>query len=419
MDEISALIESAPERIREIRSGDVTLKLLDPRGNPVAPAEVRVELTHHAFKFGCNAFNLKSIDEPALQTAYEERYSALLNFATLPFYWGTYEAEPGNTREAHLQDMASWCAGQNITTKGHPLAWHEVFPRWAAELSDDEVLARLETRIREIPRQFKGKVDIWDVVNEGTVSHRFDNAVGRWIARAGAAEVVSTALAWAREANPEATLLYNDFNISADFESLVADLLERGAPCDGLGIQSHMHGGTWPLERAWTVCDTYARFGLPLHFTELTILSGRLKAKDDKDWHTPRPDWGTTPEGERAQAEYGAALYPLLFSHPAVQAITWWDFSDYHAWQAAPAGLIRADMSPKPLYERLMALVQGEWRTDIKSRTSEGGELSCRCFFGAHQITATLPSGERLYGGFSAVREGTRVIDVTLSPEIP
>ena len=415
MDEMSDLMETADERIREMRSDDFTLRLRDVKGGLIAPATVKVLLVNHAFKFGCNAFQVNSIEDPELQTAYEDRYAALLNFATLPFYWGTYETELGTTREAHLHDMAAWCAQRQIATKGHPLAWHEVFPRWASEMPDDEVLARQETRIREIPRQFRGEVDIWDVVNEATVSHRFDNALGRWIAREGAAEVVSRALAWAREENSSATLLYNDFNISEDFESLVAELLERSAPIDVLGIQSHMHVGTWPLERVWDVCNTYARFGLPLHFTELTILSGRLKAQNDKDWHAQRPGWDTTPEGEAAQAEYGTALYTLLFSHPAVEAITWWDFSDYHAWQAAPAGLIRADMSPKPLYERLMALIQGKWRTDVMDHTGESGELSCRCFYGDHRIEAQLPSGHSLHGTFAAAREGDRVIDVTLS----
>jgi endo-1,4-beta-xylanase len=417
MNTTHELITSAPERIRDIRSADFTLTLLDSQGAPIGPAEARVELTHHAFKFGSNAFNIGAIQDATLQAAYEERYAALLNYATLPFYWGNYELEPGTTREAHLHAMAAWCASHGITTKGHPLAWHEVFPRWAADFPDGEILNRLEARIRNIPQQFKGEVDIWDVVNEATVSQRFDNAVGRWVAREGAATVVDTALRWAREGNPDATLLYNDFNIAEDFETLVADLLDRGAPVDVLGIQSHMHVGTWPLERAWTTCNTYARFGLPLHFTELTILSGRLKAQDDKDWHTPRPGWDTTPEGEAAQAAFGAALYTLLFSHPAVEAITWWDFSDYHAWQAAPAGLIRADMSPKPLYERLMELVHGEWQTDIKASTGEGGELPCRCFFGEHRVTATLPSGDRLYGTFSAAKEGARTVRVSLAPQ--
>ena len=65
--------------------------------------------------------------------------------------------------------------------------------------------------------------------------------------------------------------------------------LAAGATMDAIGIQSHMHGGEWPLEKAWQVCETYARFGRPLHFTELTVLSG------EHGWERPRP-WPTTPE---------------------------------------------------------------------------------------------------------------------------
>ena len=51
-------------------------------------------------------------------------------------------------------------------------------------------------------------------------------------------------------------------------------------------------------------------------------------------------------------------FYTALFAHPAVQAITWWDFSDLGAWLGAPAGWLRRDMSPKPVYDRLMAFDQ-------------------------------------------------------------
>jgi GH35 family endo-1,4-beta-xylanase len=90
----------------------------------------------------------------------------------------------------------------------------------------------------------------------------------------GAAKVVGDALDWAHEANPEALLLYNDFNLSPAFEKLVGDLKAAGKPFGAIGIQSHMHHGEWPVERAWEVCETNARFELPLHFTEVTVLSG-------------------------------------------------------------------------------------------------------------------------------------------------
>jgi GH35 family endo-1,4-beta-xylanase len=410
----SEILDGAQQRILEHRTAEVELRLISPKGFALAGAEAAVRLTRHGFRLGANAFNCCGLDDPGLAQAYRDRFSELLNFATLPFYWGGYEPQPGKPQEERLDAMATWCAEHRICVKGHPLAWHEVFPAWAGQLDDAEVIKRLQARVRALVKRFADRIQLWDVVNEATVSHRFDNAVGRWIAAQGAASAVAQALCWAREANPGATLLYNDFNICEDFEKLVAALLAAKAPVDVLGIQSHMHQQRWTLARAWDVCETYGRFGLPLHFTELTVLSGRLKDPDDKDWHRVHTDWHSTPEGEAEQAEYGQALFTLLFSHPAVRAITWWDFSDAKAWQGAPAGLVRNDMSPKPLYERLLELFTRRWVTRSSAVTDSTGSSRHRCYFGEHKVEARLPSGDVVTGEFDLVPAGPRLLEVTV-----
>lgn len=412
---IEELLHSAPDRIQEIRKGDVSIRLIDQEKKPIPRSSIEIKLIKHAFYFGSNAFRLYSISDPDLQQVYEERFASLMNFATLPFYWGYYEPHQGIIQAKLLEKMAAWCQARQIATKGHPLAWHEVFPSWALNLPDDEALRLLEKRVRNIPAQFRNSVGIWDVVNEATVSHRFDNAIGHWVAREGAVAAVEKAFQWARQSNPDAVLVYNDFNISQEFEQLVADLLTRGVSINAVGIQSHMHQVVWPLEKAWQVCEAYGRFGLPLHFTELTILSGRLKPLEETDWHFRHTDWKTTPQGEQFQAEYGEALYTLLFSHPAVQAITWWDFTDNYAWQGAPAGFLREDMSPKPLYDRLHRLVWGDWATHINGFSDENATIHCRCTFGKHSLTASLPSGESLKGSFDFNPDTAPQIDVIVS----
>ena len=406
------LLATAEARIHKHRSAKATLRLVDDKGRPQKGLDVAVRLLRHEFKLGCNAYRLGRLGVPALARAYEQRFAALLNYATLPFYWGGYEPRKDTTGEEHLEAMADVCARHGIAAKGHPLVWHEVWPGWAKALPDAEVLERLEGRVKDIVYRFQGRIDIWDVVNEATVSHRHSNAVGRWMKRRGAAACVADALRWAHSSNPEATLLYNDFNVSPAFEELLASLKRRRAPFHAIGIQSHMHRGTWPLEKAWRVCQTYARFKLPLHFTELTVLSGPLKK--DHDWHKRRTDWHTTPDGEKAQADYAEQLYTVLFSHPAVEAITWWDFSDNGAWQGAPAGLVRSDMSPKPLYERLMTLFHKRWTTNARVATDASGAARLRCFFGTHAATATTPSGVKLKGRFAVRRRGGRIIDVVV-----
>lgn len=401
IDHPEELLAKAEERIREHRTALARLRFVDREGQPLSKVRLRVRLVRHAFKLGANAFRLFAIPQPSLQAAYEKRFADLLNYATLPFYWGSYERREGYVEAKRLEAMADWCKARQITTKGHPLVWHQVFPSWAESLAEAEVLKRLEKRVREIVRHFQGRVDIWDVVNEATVSHRADNAIGHWVTRESAARCVAQALEWAYEANPEAMLLYNDFNISRDLERLVQALLDAGAPLTAIGIQSHMHKELWPLKKAWQVCETYARFGLPLHFTELTILSGRLKARNDNDWHQVHMDWPTTPEGEEQQLAYGQQLYTLLFSYPAVEAITWWDLSDNGAWQGAPAGLVREDMTPKPLYDWLMEAFHRRWTTDEEVVTDATGAALVRCFHGHYGVHGRTASGVELRGGFS------------------
>jgi len=394
------ILESAEARIQKIRTGPAEILVLGKDGQPLKHTEVRVRLVSHEFKLGCNAFGLGNVTRPALapalQQAYEERFAALLNFATLPLYWGYYEAKQGQTMESEVRKMAAWCRAHDIAVKGHPLAWHEVFPAWAKALPDAEVIRLQQERIAAIVRSFQGTIDTFDAINEATVSARFDNAISRWVKARGAAPVVDEVLRLAHQANPQAKLLYNDFNVSTDFENLVAELQKLKSPVDIVGIQSHMHKEVWPMDKVWTVCETYARFGLPLHFTELTVLSGRFKDQDDNDWHTVRTDWPTTPEGEQRQLEYGRKLYTVLFSHPAVEAITWWDFSDRQSWAGAPAGLLREDMSPKPLYDWLMDAFHRKWSTDVVVKTDETGLVKVQAFYGEYEVTAKTGPGADL-----------------------
>jgi len=420
--EITSIEREAESRIAAHRMGDFRIHLADEAGVPIPRAQVSLRLVRHDFRLGANGFLLRDngISQPAQPAAellaqeYERAFAGLLNYATLPFYWGGYEPNAGQENRERLRAMAAWCRDHGVRVKGHPLAWHEVFPRWADSLADAEALRLLRERIVRIVSEFRGLVDTWDVFNETTVSAQFANAVGRWVKDRGAAECVAEALHLARTANPDAELLYNDFNIAPEFEELVGQLQQRGAPFDAIGIQSHMHKGAWTAEKLWDTCETYARFGLPLHFTEMTVLSGRLKTADDNDWHRRHTDWLSTPAGEQRQLEEGRRFYTLLFSHPAVDAVTWWDFSDRHAWQGAPSGLLRSDMSPKPLAAWLRAAFHEKWTTRAEITSDDTGEARFRGFFGVYTVQAMTENGVGLTGAVTLPRRGAHDVDAKL-----
>ena len=398
------ILAGADARIEKLRKADAVLRVTDGRGRPIAGAAVEIEQTRHAFLFGSNFYAFGRLGTPELEEAYRSRFAELLNYATTGFYWGSYEPAPGQPQYANTDRVAQWCAEHGITVKGHPLVWNTVPPRWLPE-DLDEIHRLAIQRVADCISRFRGRIDIWDVVNEPThvdrPSPQFRNRVTDMWLKVGVVDLVREALTTARKANPKATLLVNDYLLlprdGRSFDEVLEQLNdERGRPLyDAIGLQSHMHGGYWGAARSWEVCERYARFGVPLHFTETTILSGPSRKAEQ--------GWPSTPEGEERQAQQVAELYTALFSHPAVQAITWWDFSDNMAWQGAPAGLLRKDMSPKPAYLRLKELIKNAWWTRTSAKTDARGTARFRGFLGAYSVRAKDAKG----------REGT--VEVTLS----
>jgi GH35 family endo-1,4-beta-xylanase len=405
--------EAIDARIQKHRTAQVTLTVLGPDGRPAAERKVTVAMERHAFLFGCNIFALRPKDASEKQKAYQERFAALLNYATLGFYWGAFEREEGKPNIDGVRAMAAWCREKNIATKGHPLAWHTVVPKWLEGRPAEDVERLQLGRITRDVAAMKDLVARWDVVNEAVVmpGYKPANAISELGKSLGPVEFIRRMFAAARAADPRATLLLNDYDTSPRYERLIDDCLKAGVPIDVVGIQSHMHTGYWGAAKAWDVCERFARFGKPLHFTELTIQSGTAPKRIN--WNERHPDWVGTPEGEALQERQVTEFYRILFSHPAVHAITWWDFSDAGAWMAAPAGLVRADMSPKPAYESLMKLVKGAWWTVPASIvTDEAGRATFRGFLGAYSVHA-----DGVRAAFDVSTPGAAAVTVRLASE--
>jgi GH35 family endo-1,4-beta-xylanase len=258
-------------------------------------------------------------------------------------------------------------------------------------------------------------IDRWDVVNEATHFDRPELAdrapkMTNAMTHVGPVEFTRHCFAAARAAGPKATLLINDYRTDPAYEKLIEQLVDGSGKriYDVIGIQSHMHGGAWPTEKIWEVCERFARFGVPLHFTETTLLSGKQGwnlAKKGSDFK-----WASTPEGEQRQAAETARFYTVLFSHPAVEAVTWWDFSDAGAWQQAPAGWLRKDMTPKPVFETMKRLIKDEWWTRLKGTTNQAGELRFRGFRGRYHVKITTPEGVKSQGDFKLAAQARWVV---------
>lgn len=378
------------------RKASCTLTFLDSQGKPMPGRKVYAQQMTHEFKFGCNIFWLTGLFDPQLpdvQKAHLRRmwedWSALFNFGTLPFYQGQYEPREGVTREAVLLETARFLRAHNVEMKGHPLCWHTVSAKWLLQKTDDEVLENQLRRIRREVGAFKDYIHMWDVINEVVIMPIFtaeENAITRLCAKMGRTKLVKAVFDMARQTDPNATLLLNDFNTSDKYRELIADCLAEGVDIDVIGIQSHQHQGFWGIEKLQEVLARFETFGKPIHFTENTFVSGDLippHITDLNDWQVP--EWPTTPEGEDCQARDFLAMLDELFAHPQVEAFSNWDFCD-GAWLGAPAGLVRLDGSHKPAYEALMQRIWRDWRTDVTIMTDENGQCTLEGFRGEYLL---------------------------------
>ncbi|MCL4562683.1 MAG: endo-1,4-beta-xylanase [Chloroflexi bacterium] len=384
--------------IREKSAADVTLTFRNADQTPIIAQEITLAQTKHKFLFGVSGFDLIPLSNNEYsgkeKEQAEERAShllALFNAVTLPFYWARFEPLRGKPLTGQLIQASQWCVDHHLTVKGHPLCWHTLTADWLLSLSNTEILQEQTKRIRREVSDFRGLIGLWDVINEAVIMpifDKYDNGITRLCKELGRIKTIKAMFDAAREENPGAILVLNDFDVSPAYDILIEGCLEAGIKIDVIGIQSHMHQGYWGREKTLKILDQFSRFNLPIHFSETTLVSGRLMPPEIVDLNDYQvEDWPTTPEGEERQAREAIQHYKTLFAHPLVEGITWWDLAD-GGWINAPGGLIRKDGSTKLAYNELLKLVKGEWWVSpTKLTTDSEGQIQFSGYLGEYEVT--------------------------------
>jgi len=367
-------------------------------GSPAKNRKCTIRQTNHKFLFGCNGFKFIPIanneikdDDIEKSESYIRSFTDIFNFATLPFYWGKYEHIQGQTIAPQIRKTAQWCIDHNLELKGHPLCWHTLAPDWLLGMSNADILKTQLDRIHRDVTGFKGLIDMWDAINEAVIMpvfNKYDNGITRICAETGRIKLIKKIFNAARAANPDAFFLINDFDMSQAFEILIEGCLEAGIEIDGIGLQSHMHQGYWGVEKTLAILERFERFKLPIHFSETTIISGKLMPPEYEDLNDYKVnDWPSTPQDEDRQTEEVLLHYKTLFSRPLVKGLTWWDFSDGE-WLNAPCGLIRRDYSEKPAYTELHKLIKNEWwMPPTEFVTNQDGIINLTGYTGTYELS--------------------------------
>lgn len=387
--------------IEENRKDSLTIEVKDRNGNGIPDAEIELEQKCHQFLFGANLFLLDEMETEEKNREYRSLFPKLFNQATLPFYWCDLEPEKGKTRygkdsiriyrRPNPELCLEFCEENGITPKAHCLIFDVFTPDWVPrdiEKSRKEIHYHL-ARVSEL---YRDRIRDWEVTNETLIPLRPMNTP-----LFSTDDYVEWCFETARRYFPFNRLLFNesgdfvwpDFQgVRSAYYQLIERALGKGKQIDGIGMQYHVCCSReeeekktqkfYDPKRLYEVMDTYGRFRRPMQITEITI-----------------PAYSNCAEDEEVQAEVVRELYRIWFSHPAMEGIVWWNVVDGYAF--APegtgggenvfyGGLLRHDMSKKPVWHVLDELINREWHTREIRKTDGQGRASIRGFYGDYLI---------------------------------
>lgn len=220
-----------------------------------------------------------------------------------------------------MDTLRAFADANDMVIHGHPLTWYGQNPMWAGELSPAELEIAMQQHITSVVGRYKGRIKVWDVVNEALndegTDYRVDNNI--FYAAMGA-DYIDKAFITARAADPAATLLYNDYDIGwlntksdRAFE-LVTDLQERAIPVDGVGLQMHINHTFEHGEGFSANMQRIADRGLEVWLTEFDV--GVLEETDYEK-----------------QAEVYEDIIQRCLMQPACKAVQIWGLDDFHSWR--------------------------------------------------------------------------------------
>lgn len=393
------------------RKGDLQLKIVDKNGEAVKGAKVEIDLKNHEFRHGANIFMLDEFENEEKNAIYREKFKSVFNLATVPFYWSDLEPEQGKPRYAKdspkvyrrpAPDLCvEYCKENNIEPKCHCLNYDNFLPEWLYDASVEYHKEMLEKRFYELSERYSKDIPSWEVTNE-TFCPYFEYAgYGRHYSKFyHEDDFVEWSFLTADKYFHKNRLIINDYavwgggfngNRSPYFMQIERLLSNKSVHLDSIGFQQHHFS---PIEKepdlafercnpefVFDVLDKYATFGKKLQITEMT-LSAYSSEKVDED----------------VQAEMLRQLYSIYFSHPAMEAVIYWNLVDGYA-AFAPlgdmtagenkyhGGLMNHDMTEKPAFKVLYDLFHNQWHTKAQTVTDYGGVAKLRGFYGDYDMT--------------------------------
>ncbi len=238
----------------------------------------------------------------------------------------------------------------NMHMLGHCLVWHSQVPRSifrdadGKQISKEGLLKRMENHISLLVDKYKGKIHAWDVVNEAIEENAWRNSP--WVNIIGK-EFMERAFHLAHEADPNAHLLYNDYNMDQkgrrdQVVEMIRDFKKRGVPIHGVGMQGHI-GLDYPdLNEFEASIKAFANEGVKVHVTELDVSAlpydweRTAEISTNKEYAeslNPYTD-GLPKKVSKELAKRYKNLFKIFLKYrDSMERVTFWGVSDEMSWK--------------------------------------------------------------------------------------
>jgi len=374
-------------RIEKIRMGDIQF-VVSKNGKPVPNAKINIEMVDHHFKWGA-AIRAEKMNDDNI-----DQFRKYFNMAVFENDLKMKHWE--KNKDATLQ-VIDRLRDRDIAIKGHVLVWpgfrylpdaylsHKNNPKKINDMTNAHVKTIIEAT--------KGKIDVWDVVNECYTNKDLQTITG-------SNDILYRPFTILKAKDPNALRYVNEYGIISgggintvkqDWYYKFIQELDRntGGAVDGIGMQSHIGYDLTPPQKVIDILDRFGTLGKRISISEFTL-----------DIDDPL-----------VRRMYTEDFLIAAFSHPNVHEFLFWG---YQGDQNSKVDIITKDGRLGSMGQGYWALVHGLWKSKANGTTSQSGTFNDRGYYGKYQYTITL-DGKTQKGTFMHIPTETTAVKVEMN----
>lgn len=338
------------------------------------------------FKIGValNSDQIYGRDREAL-TVIEKHFNSISPENILK--WEEVHPEPNRYNFEAVDRYVELGKKYNLQVIGHCLVWFFQTPDWVFKndagklLSREALLERMRDHIHTVMGRYRGSIQGWDVVNEAVMLDGTYRKYG-WLDIIGEDYLVK-AFEYAREADPDAELYYNEYDTEHQTKRdavirLIRNLQAKGVRVDGIGTQGHWFLDYPTIGEIEKAIVEISELNIPQMITELDVSVLPYYPVDSQmvDISTFDPEtqkkYNPYPNGlpdsvQKQLAERYAELFAIFKKHRnKISRVTFWAVHDRQAWRSYLPIKGRVDYpmlfdrqcQPKPALEAVIKTAQ-------------------------------------------------------------